>query len=119
MPKHETECCPRCGILFECKVGDVMNCQCSQVVVSPKTYLFLEETEYGCLCKNCLSDIDRMVLMAEESVFPSEPSNFVENVHYYIDAGLWVFTEFYHLSRGYCCGNHCRHCAYGNKKKRP
>ncbi|MCG9881787.1 MAG: DUF5522 domain-containing protein [Bacteroidia bacterium] len=23
-----------------------------------------------------------------------------------------VFTEAFHLQRGYCCGNGCRHCPY-------
>ncbi|WP_323756859.1 DUF5522 domain-containing protein [Roseivirga sp.] len=27
-----------------------------------------------------------------------------------------VFTEKYHLKRGYCCKNGCRHCPYGYKK---
>lgn len=40
----------------------------------------------------------------------------IENIHYYIENGRMVFTERYHLDRGYCCGNKCRHCPYGNKK---
>lgn len=35
-----------------------------------------------------------------------------ENVDYYIENGLWVFTEVYHGKRGYCCGSRCRHCPY-------
>jgi hypothetical protein len=32
---------------------------------------------------------------------------------YYVDErGRWVFTAHYHLVRGYCCGNGCRHCPY-------
>jgi len=32
---------------------------------------------------------------------------------YYINGqGLMVFTEKYHLKRGYCCGNGCKHCPY-------
>jgi hypothetical protein len=32
---------------------------------------------------------------------------------YYTDEnGLSVFTANYHLKRGYCCGNRCRHCPY-------
>ena len=33
---------------------------------------------------------------------------------YYIDSktGFVVFTEKYHLKRGYCCGSGCRHCPY-------
>lgn len=30
--------------------------------------------------------------------------------------GYVVFTEKYHLKRGYCCKNGCKHCPYGFKK---
>ncbi|HEX7730559.1 MAG TPA: DUF5522 domain-containing protein [Terracidiphilus sp.] len=33
---------------------------------------------------------------------------------YYMENGLMVFTETYHLKRGSCCGSGCRHCPYGN-----
>jgi hypothetical protein len=35
-----------------------------------------------------------------------------ENVHYYMENGFMVFTEDYHLARGKCCGNACRHCPF-------
>lgn len=36
-----------------------------------------------------------------------------EGVDYYVnEQGLFVFTEAYHLQRGYCCGNGCKHCPY-------
>lgn len=31
---------------------------------------------------------------------------------YYSDQGYMVLTEAYHLERGNCCGNGCRHCPY-------
>ena len=31
---------------------------------------------------------------------------------FYIEDGKYVFTEVFHIKRGYCCGNFCRHCAY-------
>ena len=38
---------------------------------------------------------------------------------YYVDeAGRLVFTAQYHLARGYCCGNGCRHCPYQGKGPR-
>ncbi len=38
-----------------------------------------------------------------------------ESIDYYIgDDGLLVFTEHYHLNRGYCCKNGCKHCPYEN-----
>ena len=36
-----------------------------------------------------------------------------EDVDYYIENGLYVFTERYLLKRGYCCQSGCRHCPYG------
>ena len=30
--------------------------------------------------------------------------------------GYRVFTEKYHLKRGYCCKNGCKHCPYGYDK---
>ncbi len=31
---------------------------------------------------------------------------------YYNESGYIVLTEQYHLDRGYCCGNGCKHCPY-------
>lgn len=41
-----------------------------------------------------------------------------EEPMYYIENGFYVFTAAYHLKRGYCCQNGCRHCPYGFKKKK-
>jgi hypothetical protein len=41
-----------------------------------------------------------------------------EGIDYYInDDGNFVFTEAYHLKRGYCCKNGCLHCPYGFSKE--
>ena len=36
---------------------------------------------------------------------------------YYNEQGYKVFTEAYHLKRGYCCKSGCKHCPYGYDKK--
>ena len=36
----------------------------------------------------------------------------VENEDYYMDHGLMVLTARYHLRRGYCCEQGCRHCPW-------
>jgi len=36
-----------------------------------------------------------------------------EPAYFYVENGLVVFTEEYHLRRGYCCKHRCRHCPYG------
>ncbi len=33
-------------------------------------------------------------------------------MYYYLENGKVVFTEKFHLERGYCCNNNCRHCPY-------
>ena len=34
---------------------------------------------------------------------------------YYIESGKWIFTEQYHLRRGWCCNNECRHCPFNGE----
>ena len=40
--------------------------------------------------------------------------------YYYSQEGYIVFTEKYHLNRGYCCQSNCRHCPFkkGLRKKK-
>lgn len=47
---------------------------------------------------------------------PKEKKILQENVDYYIENGLYVFTKKYLAERGYCCKSGCRHCPYGFKK---
>ena len=37
--------------------------------------------------------------------------------YYLNEDGLMIFTERYHLKRGYCCESSCKHCPYGFKEK--
>ena len=39
-----------------------------------------------------------------------------EDNFYYSKDGLIIFTEKYHLDRGYCCESKCKHCPYGFNK---
>lgn len=37
----------------------------------------------------------------------------VEGIDFYFnEQGFMVLTEKYHLEKGYCCGNGCRHCPF-------
>lgn len=36
--------------------------------------------------------------------------------YYHSEDGYIVYTEKYHLKRGYCCQNSCKHCPYGFNK---
>jgi len=48
-------------------------------------------------------DIKTSMEGGSEQLFPSS---------FYIENGKYVFTKEFHLSRGYCCGSGCRHCAF-------
>lgn len=45
------------------------------------------------------------------------PNSIKENEDfYYNELGYRVFTEKFHLKRGYCCKSGCKHCPYGYDK---
>ncbi|MBM3937045.1 MAG: hypothetical protein FJ333_00105 [Sphingomonadales bacterium] len=46
--------------------------------------------------------------MAKIDSEPNKPTN----SDYYFENGFLVFTREYHVKRGFCCGNGCRHCPY-------
>lgn len=41
----------------------------------------------------------------------------VEGEDFYTEGAALVFTARYHLRRGHCCGNGCRHCPYGEDER--
>ena len=46
----------------------------------------------------------------------SKKTNLLEEDYYTSEHGYIVFTEKYHLKRGYCCKSGCKHCPYGYDK---
>jgi len=47
----------------------------------------------------------------------SKRSNLNSEDYYLSEEGYIVFTEKYHLKRGYCCKSGCKHCPYGFNSK--
>jgi hypothetical protein len=43
------------------------------------------------------------------------PPTRLEPGDYYLESGLLVLTAQYHLRRGTCCGNACRHCPFDHE----
>lgn len=43
---------------------------------------------------------------------PEPEEDVIEGRDYYMDGPYLVFTEEYHLRRGYCCASGCRHCPW-------
>ncbi|MES2799277.1 MAG: DUF5522 domain-containing protein [Bacteroidota bacterium] len=47
----------------------------------------------------------------------SSPKKLEVEDFYRSPEGYIIFTEKYHLKRGYCCKSSCKHCPYGYDKK--
>ncbi|MEQ8584036.1 MAG: DUF5522 domain-containing protein [Marinoscillum sp.] len=47
----------------------------------------------------------------------NQSKGLAEEDYYFTREGFMVFTEKYHLKRGYCCKSGCRHCPYDFKRK--
>ncbi|MEY3237450.1 MAG: hypothetical protein RI883_1551 [Bacteroidota bacterium] len=47
----------------------------------------------------------------------SKKNNLNEKDYYLSPEGYIIFTEQYHLKRGYCCKSGCKHCPFGYDKK--
>ena len=110
--------CGKCSKEICCNNANIEECICSTVRLSPQTQKFLSNTFFDCLCTNCLEELNRNVAHAGVFSFPDKKDEFIEGIHYYLDGNRWVFTELYHILKGTCCGNGCRHCVYGFKVPR-
>ncbi|RRB02335.1 cysteine-rich CWC family protein [Larkinella rosea] len=55
--KHETVGCPRCGAVFECKVGNINLCQCMAVQLTDAQREYVRGQFTNCLCANCLQEV--------------------------------------------------------------
>jgi hypothetical protein len=52
-----------------------------------------------------------------EESFQSSKQGLHRADYYLSEEGFIIFTEAYHLKRGYCCQSGCKHCPYGFDKK--
>ncbi|WP_018626818.1 cysteine-rich CWC family protein [Niabella aurantiaca] len=57
MCKHEDKYCPRCKQPFECKVGSILLCQCSTVILNDAERDFVSKQYEDCLCATCLKEL--------------------------------------------------------------
>jgi hypothetical protein len=93
---HQIKKCWKCGAEFACGAQDSSaRCWCEALPpVGPIS------AGADCLCSACLAQV---------AASRSRPR---EGEDYYREGAAIVFTAHYHLVRGHCCGNGCRHCPY-------
>ena len=51
--------------------------------------------------------------MNDQDYNSSKKKSLEDDDFYYSKDGYIIFTEKYHLNRGYCCKSNCKHCPYG------
>lgn len=110
--------CPACGAVFECGADDTGRCWCNDYPPVPSP-----EPTLDCLCPVCLAkalrrrirerfaSLDRDTCLSQARPH-RQRKPLIEHLDYYVEDGLWVFTEWFHWKRGCCCGNACRHCPF-------
>ena len=119
MKFFQNKSCSNCGESFTCGPESGEHCWCEHL---PHISLIAGEDQ-DCFCPRCLSEAiqksERASTLPDKHVQPlterSQDSQClpVEGEDYYLEGGALVFTARYHLRRGYCCENRCRHCPYG------
>jgi hypothetical protein len=98
-------------------------CWCDEIIVPGQILRALATARFdpACLCRGCLETVARLSLEMNDSAeavehiraaVASSRSGLKEKDYYLDENGNVVFTAVYHLNRGTCCGNGCRHCPY-------
>jgi hypothetical protein len=107
------ERCPLCGQPNECQLctsdGYKASCWCIQVKIPHELLAQVppELLNQTCICKDCVAGFWR-------ECTANRPESVQAGDFYFDEKGLVVFKAEYHLRRGYCCGNACRHCPYSS-----
>ncbi len=66
MCKHETKTCPRCNSGFECKPGNITQCQCYGMELNDEQRAYIEQRYNDCLCRECLQYLKQELNLFKE-----------------------------------------------------
>ena len=116
--------CSRCGVQFDCGLTEEDHCWCSHYPP-----IFEPDPEINCFCPKCFHiEVKKKIEIYVSEMTPEKALSdnrakelpktpLIKDIDYYTKTSTFVFTTWYHLKRGYCCKNGCRHCPYGFEKK--
>lgn len=57
MCSHEQKICERCGLAFECRVGNIASCQCYTVKLADAEREYIAARHTDCLCAGCMQQL--------------------------------------------------------------
>ena len=112
--------CQNCNVDFTCYNS---GCWCNNL-----PQIIPLDPNRNCYCVDCLKvEVQKKIKEYTNNLTPENLKQIrdlgkvekcVEGIDYYInDDGLHTFTKWYHLRRGYCCENNCKHCPYPKLEK--
>ncbi len=110
--------CSSCKTSFGCDASSSNGCWCMNL-----PSVLIPDSSKGCFCPSCLAiavakqlDVKLMGMSLKEMLAfaKTQPQGdgFVQYIDYTIEHNNYIFTKWYHLKRGNCCGNGCRNCPY-------
>ena len=112
--------CSACGTPFNCgDTTDGNKCWCNNFLPIFKLTEVIDCLYSSCFTMVCSTKINEYVatVTAETAINSSardlpKTKQPIEGIDYYIEDGNYVFKAWFHLKRGHCCTNGCRHCPY-------
>jgi len=123
-PNTAEKSCSICGMPFHC------GCQCEQCWCADYPAIMPPDFSRDCQCSSCLAKsigkhIEQKLdtLSLDDALALAKPfagnKRLIEGIDYRIENGLWIFSRWYLLKRGYCCGEACKHCPYSEEDDQP
>ncbi len=61
MNANELKYCPRCHSKFECKAGNILLCQCNNMMIDERVKEYLTDNYVDCLCASCMKEIKNIL----------------------------------------------------------
>jgi hypothetical protein len=69
---HETKICPGCKKSFECKAGNITQCQCYGIELTKESKDSIEHHFSDCLCHDCLQWLQQEPNLFKEKYFTKQ-----------------------------------------------
>ncbi len=116
-PQHK--CCSECGAILVCGAASAgESCWCFAYPAAMAVDILQD-----CLCADCLGKVlqEKITEFVHTSSLQDVIAvarnyrgndKLIHGIDYLIDNNNYVFTAWYHLKRGSCCGNGCKNCPY-------
>ena len=120
-PHPVEKSCSICGKSFQC------GCQCTDCWCAGYPAIMPADFSRDCQCPTCLAQnigkhLDQKLdtLSLNDALALAKPfarsRRLIESIDYHVENELWIFSRWYLLKRGHCCGEACKHCPYGDEK---